>query len=51
MIWKKLSIETSTEVVDILSEFLSEMGIEGIQIEDNVPLTEDEIKQMFVDIP
>jgi len=51
MIWKKLSIETSTEVVDILSEFLSEMGIEGIQIEDNVPLTEEEIKQMFVDIP
>lgn len=51
MIWKKLSIETSTEVVDILSEFLSEQGIEGIQIEDNLPLTEEEIKQMFVDIP
>ena len=51
MIWKKLSIETSTEVVDILSEFLSEQGIEGIQIEDNLPLTEEEIKQMYVDIP
>ena len=51
MIWKKLSIETSTEVVDILSEFLSEHGIEGIQIEDNLPLTEEEIKQLFVDIP
>ena len=51
MIWKKFSIETSTEVVDLLSDFLSELGIEGIQIEDNVPLTEDEIKQMFVDIP
>ena len=51
MIWKKFSIETSTEVVDILSDFLSELGIEGIQIEDNVPLTEDEIIHMFVDIP
>ena len=51
MIWRKFSIETSTEVVDLLSDFLSELGIEGIQIEDNVPLTEDEIKQMFVDIP
>ena len=51
MIWTKFSIETSTEVVDILSEFLSELGIEGVQIEDNVPLTGDEIKQMFVDIP
>lgn len=51
MIWKKFTIETTTEVVDLISEFLSEKGIEGIQIEDNVPLTEDEIKQMFVDIP
>ncbi len=51
MIWTKFSINTSTEVVDLLSDFLSEQGIEGIQIEDNVPLTEDEIKQMFVDIP
>lgn len=51
MIWKKFSIKTSTEVVDLLSDFLSELGIEGIQIEDNVPLTEEEIKQMFVDIP
>lgn len=51
MIWTKFSIETTTEVVDLLSDFLCEKGIEGIQIEDNVPLTEDEIKQMFVDIP
>ncbi|MCR5215131.1 MAG: 50S ribosomal protein L11 methyltransferase [Eubacterium sp.] len=51
MIWKKFTIETSLEAVDILSDFLSEQGIEGIQIEDNVPLTEEEIKQMFVDIP
>ena len=51
MIWKRLKIDTTTEVVDLISEFLSERGIEGIEIEDNVPLTEDEIKQMFVDIP
>ena len=41
MIWTKFSVDTSTEVVDLLSDFLSEQGIEGIQIEDNVPLTED----------
>lgn len=46
-----MKIDTTTEVVDLISEFLSERGIEGIEIEDNVPLTEDEIKQMFVDIP
>ncbi len=51
MIWKKFTIDTTVEVVDILSDFLSENGIEGIQIEDNVPLSEEEIKQMFVDIP
>ena len=46
-----MSISTSTEAVDLISDFLYENGIEGIQIEDNVPLTEEEIKQMFVDIP
>ena len=51
MIWKKISIETSLEAVDLLSEFLDEQGIEGIMIEDNQPLTEDEIREMFVDIP
>ena len=51
MIWTKFTIDTTTEVVDLLSDFLSERGIEGIMIEDNVPLSEDEIKQMFVDIP
>lgn len=29
---------------------LSELGIEGVEIEDKVPLTEEDKKQMFVDI-
>ncbi len=51
MVWTKLSIETTVEAVDILSAFLDEKGVEGIMIEDNVPLTEEEKKAMFVDIP
>ena len=51
MIWKKISIETSLEAVDLLSEFLDEQGVEGIMIEDNQPLTEEEIREMYVDIP
>ena len=51
MIWKKLTIETSVEAVDLLSEFLNDNGAEGVLIEDNVPLTEDELKEMFVDVP
>lgn len=51
MIWKKVTIYTTVEVEDLISEFLDEQGVEGVQIEDNVPLTEDEIREMFVDIP
>ena len=51
MIWKKLTIDTSVEAVDLISEFLSELGVEGVMIEDNVPLSEDDLKSMFVDIP
>ena len=51
MIWKKLTIDTSVEAVDLISEFLSECGVEGVMIEDNVPLSEDELESMFVDIP
>ena len=49
--WTKLTIDTTVEAVDLLSAFLDEKGVEGIMIEDNVPLTEEEKKAMFVDIP
>ena len=51
MIWKKVSIKTTTYAVDLISEFLSEQGVEGIMIEDNQPLTEEEIREMYIDIP
>lgn len=51
MVWTKMTIDTTTEAVDLLSAFLDEMGVEGIMIEDNVPLTEEEKEAMFVDIP
>ncbi|MBP3621528.1 MAG: 50S ribosomal protein L11 methyltransferase [Lachnospiraceae bacterium] len=51
MVWTKLTIDTTTEAVDILSAFLDDLGVEGIMIEDNVPLTEEDKKAMFVDIP
>lgn len=50
MKWIKLTIDTTTEAIDYISEMLTELGIEGIEIEDNVPLTEDETKGMFIDI-
>lgn len=51
MMWTKLTIDTTVEAVDLLSSFLDDMGVEGIMIEDNVPLTEQDKKAMFVDIP
>ena len=50
MKWKKYTMTTRTEAVDLLSAALDEIGIEGIEIEDNVPLTEEETKGMFIDI-
>ena len=50
MKWKKYTIETTTEAIDLVSDMLSELGIQGIEIEDNVPLTENETKGMFIDI-
>ena len=51
MKWKKFTIDTTTAATDFISNMLSECGVEGIEIQDNVPLTEEELKQMFVDIP
>lgn len=50
MKWLKYTIDTTTEAVDFISEMLNELGVEGIEIEDNVPLTESDTKGMFIDI-
>lgn len=50
MKWTKLTLSTTAEAVDLVSNMLSELGIEGIEIIDHVPLTEQEKKAMFVDI-
>lgn len=49
MIWKKCTIHTTEEAEDILSMNLAELGIEGVQIEDRMPLTVEDTKGMFVD--
>ncbi|WP_286811001.1 50S ribosomal protein L11 methyltransferase, partial [Bacteroides sp. Phil13] len=50
MKWTKYTLTTRTEAVDLISYMLDELGVEGIEIEDKVPLTEADKKQMFVDI-
>lgn len=50
MKWKKFTLITTTEAEDLISSMMDEIGIEGIEIEDNIPLTDKETKGMFIDI-
>ena len=50
MKWKKFKIKTVTDAEDIIISALYDIGLEGAQIEDKVPLTALEKEQMFVDI-
>ena len=51
MKWTKFRLKTTTEAEDIVICALADAGVEGAQIEDNVPLTQEDLQQMFVDIP
>ena len=50
MKWKKFKIKTITEAEDIIISTLCDIGLEGAQIEDKIPLSPLEKEQMFVDI-
>ena len=50
MKWNKYTLKTRSEVEDIVISTLADAGVEGVEIEDKVPLTESDKKQMFVDI-
>ena len=50
MKWNQFRLKTTTEAEDIVSSMLNDLGIEGVQIEDKIPLTQQDKEQMFVDI-
>ena len=50
MKWKKYTITTTTAAEDLVSGMLMELGMEGVEIEDNIQLSENDTKAMFVDI-
>lgn len=50
MEYTKISLKTTTEAVDLISNLFDELGLEGIQIEDNIPLSEEDKKAMYIDI-
>lgn len=50
MKWNKFRLKTTTESEDLVSSMLMDLGIQGIEIEDKTPLTQQDKQQMFVDI-
>ena len=50
MKWNRFTIKTKTEAEDMIVCTLAEIGVEGAEIQDHQPLTEEDKAQMFVDI-
>ena len=50
MKWNKYRLKTTTAAEEIVSSTLMELGIQGVEIEDKIPLTQKDKEQMFVDI-
>ena len=42
MRWNKFRLKIRTEAEDLVISALSDAGVEGVEIEDKVPLTEQE---------
>lgn len=49
MKWNKYTIETTTAAEDFVSSMLSDLGIEGVEIEDNIQLSQNDTAKMFID--
>lgn len=45
---EKFTLTTTTEAVDLVSSMLDDVGIEGIEVEDNVPLTEKKLRECLL---
>lgn len=50
MKWNKITLEIREEVEDIVISTLADIGLEGAEIQDKQPLSEQDKKQMFVDV-
>lgn len=50
MKWVKFTLDTTSQAVDLISDILNDLGIEGIEIVDKNQLSEEDRKQLFIDI-
>ena len=49
MKWNKYTLKTTTQAEDFVSGVLMELGINGVQVEDNVQITKEEKEKQFID--
>ena len=49
MKWNKYTLKTTTQAEDFVSGVLMELGIIGVQVEDNVQITKEEKEKQFID--
>ena len=49
MKWNKYTIETTTAAEDYMSAMLADLGIEGVEIEDNIPLSKEDQRICSID--
>lgn len=49
MKWKKITIETTTQAEELIEAILLELGIDSFEIEDQIPISKEDQKKMFID--
>lgn len=49
MKWIKYTLKTTTAASELVIAMMFEAGIDGVEIEDNVPISEADKKRMFID--
>ena len=50
MKWNKYTLKTLTEAEDIIAATLCEIGVQGVEIEDKQPVSDEDLEEMFVDV-
>jgi len=51
MNYTKITIKTTNAATEVIAASLHELGFDGVQIEDNLPLSPMDQERLFVDIP
>ena len=50
MQWNKYTIHTVPGAEEAVSALLLELGVEGVEIEDGRPLSEEDFNELFIDL-